>query len=299
MKKTTEFVISVTIVETVSPCLAKQTGSSPSVIFISLTVCVYNEKLTLPGLIERLVFHQTSSLFMSEEKKSPTSNSASKLEHGEQYRSLEKELLAKSFQHSLISLLKNRRTFTPDYLNTIRHLYKDADDAKEIFVSQLKQVDGEEKKIDCKNGCYHCCGLTVKVVTPELYVLLEFLIKTQSKNELKQIATKLEEYKIRFDNCTARSEKLSVPCSFLVNGSCSIYEARPFMCRAWNSTDVEKCKAYLKDEMVDIPSDIRLYGPYDIVRKGIMKALYVAGMNDTTEELNTGLLQLLRAELEE
>jgi hypothetical protein len=38
------------------------------------------------------------------------------------------------------------------------------------------------------------------------------------------------------------SIKDELPCIFLENGMCSIYQVRPFICRAWNSMDSSLCK---------------------------------------------------------
>ena len=38
-----------------------------------------------------------------------------------------------------------------------------------------------------------------------------------------------------------RPEHHNIPCAFLVDSMCSIYEVRPFGCRRFNSLDVEQC----------------------------------------------------------
>ena len=93
---------------------------------------------------------------------------------------------------------------------------------------------------------------------------------------------------------TTRSEKLAVKCSFLDGGACGIYKVRPLACRAWNSTDVEVCKRYLVSTEEEIPASICHYAPYDVVKKGITQGLYVTGFDPPSEELNSGMLRILK-----
>ena len=212
---------------------------------------------------------------------------------------LGKTLLPKIYQFVVIKLIQANKVFSPAFLESIRSLYEKGDDVKDELLAGLSPAEIDESQIDCKKGCSYCCGLNVKVAIPELYIILEHLLATRTQKEIKTITRDLRQFKVLKDHCQSREERIMVKCSFLKNGNCSIYEVRPFACRAWNSKDVDVCIDYLTKSDPDIPTSIYHYAPYDTIRKGITKALFVVGLEDTTEELNTGVLRLLEGEFGE
>ncbi|MBU2511383.1 YkgJ family cysteine cluster protein [bacterium] len=212
---------------------------------------------------------------------------------------LEKNLLPLVFQHVMISFLKNKKLFTPDFITKISSLYKQAELSHQFALKQYQIEVDKLPKPACKKGCSYCCGLTVKVAIPELYIIYEHIQSRWGKKEIERIRLKLESFVQKMDQCKSRSEKLRIPCAFLENNVCSIYEVRPLPCHAWNSTDVNLCILYLTDQNIEIPSNIYHYEPYDVVKKGIMKGLFIAGFDEAAEELNSGLLRLFEWEDEE
>ncbi len=212
---------------------------------------------------------------------------------------LEKNLLPVVFQHVMISFLKNKKCFTPDFIDKIRSLYKEAELSRQDTLENFQANGHQLPKLACKKGCSYCCGLTVKVAIPELYVIFEHIQATYSEEEIQQIMADLRSYEVKMAKCKTRNEKLQVPCAFLKDNVCSIYETRPLPCHAWNSTTVESCIEYLTNQDIDIPSSICHYGPYDVVKKGIMKGLFIAGFDEATEELNSGILRLLEWDRED
>jgi Fe-S-cluster containining protein len=209
---------------------------------------------------------------------------------------LGKTLQAKIYQSVVVQLLKADKTFSPGFLNSIKRLYSKGEEVKAELLESLDESRKKDTRTDCKKGCSYCCGLTVKVAVPELYLILEHLLDTLSSAELSELKTNLRK-NIQLKQCRHnRNERIMVKCTFLKNNSCSIYEYRPFSCRAWNSSDANICFEFLNNADLDIPVSIYHYAPFDIIRKAIDKALYVVGVNDTNEELNAGILRLLEGE---
>lgn len=202
------------------------------------------------------------------------------------------------FQHVMISLLKNKKCFTPAYLDTIKSVYDKAEESRQDIIQKQTKAGTPPPELACKKGCSYCCGLTVKVAIPELYIIFEYLQETKTEAELEQIIYDLDQYTQRMEASKTRNEKLQVSCAFLKEGACSIYEVRPLPCHAWNSTRVDSCIDFMTDQTIDIPSSFCHYGPYDTVKKAIMKSLYILGYDEATEELNSGLLRMLRWEQE-
>lgn len=204
--------------------------------------------------------------------------------------------MPKVFQHIMTSLLKNNRTFKPDFLNQIRELYTIAEDARTAVLAQLNEKDAAEAKIDCKAGCFHCCGKVVKPTMPELYIILEHITSTYSLEQVRDLIQRLKLHQEQARDATTVEKRVKVYCAFLQDNSCSIHEVKPLSCIAYTSTDVEKCKEFVENPTIEIPSSICHYTPYQIMRKSIMKSMFIAGFTDVAEELNEGMLRLLEEE---
>lgn len=69
------------------------------------------------------------------------------------------------------------------------------------------------KYTPCQKGCSHCCHYEVCV----------------SEHEVQYIEAKTKQKRMK--QFSALRNGHGRPCPFLKNGSCSIYHARPFMCR--------------------------------------------------------------------
>lgn len=82
-------------------------------------------------------------------------------------------------------------------------------------------------KHSCKRGCSHCCHLNVDIWPPEAKVI-EWYCKEHNIPIDQEYLGRQMGY-----------EPLEIPitpvsaCVFLKNGECSIYEARPIMCRKY------------------------------------------------------------------
>jgi len=102
--------------------------------------------------------------------------------------------------------------------------------------------------IACKKGCSWCCFKQVGVSPLEVFLIAEHL-----KN--KRIEISLEDMKSRLTALDRQTNGLSsearlaaqLPCAFLVEDSCSIYEVRPLACRGGNSIDADLCRRHVED----------------------------------------------------
>lgn len=72
----------------------------------------------------------------------------------------------------------------------------------------------------CRQGCSHCCHINTDVPRAEAQ-----LIAKKTGRKLASPVTHKGETDQDLD------QYFGVPCPFLVQGSCSIYEHRPFVCR--------------------------------------------------------------------
>lgn len=98
-------------------------------------------------------------------------------------------------------------------------------------------------KVDCKPGCDHCCYRVVPVRIPEVLRTAAYIKAHFTSEERQAVAARLYEYERAVaPNFGTDLPMLRPRCPLLVNGLCSAYEARPFVCRGTFSFDVKKCE---------------------------------------------------------
>lgn len=81
--------------------------------------------------------------------------------------------------------------------------------------------------LSCKNGCSRCCYVDLSIFSVEAQFIRDWFkaLSSNKKAELKVLWEKEISYQKNFFDQNVAS------CPFLKNESCSIYEARPVICR--------------------------------------------------------------------
>lgn len=109
-----------------------------------------------------------------------------------------------------------------------------------------KEKDFSDEQGNC-NGCSECCTVFVPVTKTELKILKRKMNKKMINNFIKN----------------ANEGNISVKCPFVTEKGCSIYNIKPFVCKAYH------CKPSLKRELtsddVDVnnPPTYMLYHAFD------------------------------------
>lgn len=97
----------------------------------------------------------------------------------------------------------------------------------------------------CEEGCSYCCrGTPVLVSAPEALALAAHLRRTRSPEQLEALREKVDaaHERVRDLDIDARAEaKEACPLLDTERGGCTVYEARPTACRAYNSCDRARC----------------------------------------------------------
>jgi Fe-S-cluster containining protein len=117
--------------------------------------------------------------------------------------------------------------------------------------------------IACKKGCSWCCYKQVGVSPLEVFLIAEHLKNKGIKVSLEDIKSRLTALD-QITNGLPSEARLSaqLPCAFLVEDSCSIYEVRPLACRGGNSIDADLCRRHVED-MENVQKEEELEGrPY-------------------------------------
>jgi Fe-S-cluster containining protein len=144
----------------------------------------------------------------------------------------------------------------------------------------------------CVRGCAHCCHITVVTDVPTVLNLAEHIRAHFSADQREDLRRRMAKRIAAVDAMSNPDRvKARLPCPLLVDGACSVYDARPLICRSFNSFDAEACAREIMSGRpgVTIPS-------YDVplrvgmaVAKGVEEGLVEAGQFDGGIELVRGL----------
>lgn len=97
----------------------------------------------------------------------------------------------------------------------------------EIVDTRLNNIIKEQAPfIKCKKGCAYCCqeGEYPLSELEYIYLMLKY---TKLDGEQKGIIEQ------NIDNLIKQNRQKFYPCPFLINNTCSVYEARPLICRTF------------------------------------------------------------------
>lgn len=144
--------------------------------------------------------------------------------------------------------------------------------------------------IDCREGCSSCCRTPgVLVSIPELLRLLDYARRTFSTDEMSALRERAREYAALAQAVAEGGAPRPVPCPFLVEGRCAAYEARPLVCRGYNSTDVKACLRAEQERTEIVPIFAPLKDAADGASVGLSQALRRTGCNPALVDLGAAL----------
>lgn len=99
-------------------------------------------------------------------------------------------------------------------------------------------------RLACQAGCAYCCHTRVEVLPHEALFIARYVRETQPAMQQQQLIERLKSHADRAAGLTREDHfRARLPCAFLVDSRCSIYEARPTLCRTFHSLDVEPCRS--------------------------------------------------------
>ena len=131
--------------------------------------------------------------------------------------------------------------------------------------------------ISCRSGCAACCRHLVTVAPPEAFALLD-AVEQLPVVEQEAVAARFRAAQARineslgadftraaqelsFGDVAERYFQLDLPCPFLVEEQCTVYEERPMVCRSYVvRSDPSYCRT------PDAPEWQRIVVPVDLTR---------------------------------
>ena len=122
-------------------------------------------------------------------------------------------------------------------------LLKLADDvtaAVEVRIEHLFATSGLGE-VACRTGCAYCCYVPRVLVTlPELARIVEH-VRQWPIDQIASLKVRLDAH-ILAQSSDVASPARRPPCPLLVGQSCSVYDARPLVCRAQHAFDARECQ---------------------------------------------------------
>jgi len=145
--------------------------------------------------------------------------------------------------------------------------------------------------IACQRACSFCCHAKVLATAPEVLRVAAFLRSTLDDDALAALRAQVDEAASKTQGLDREARlRARVPCPLLVDGCCSVYEARPLVCRGWSSLDAGACERHLAaPETRSAPVYAAGYELANAVLAGLSKACSDAGLDGAPLELIAAL----------
>ncbi len=141
------------------------------------------------------------------------------------------------FENIEVTLQKN------PFVNSILPAFQQTMEFAQVIIEQLEE-SGQSPSISCKCGCSHCCHSQVKIIPVEALSIYTYVKQKFSDIEISELKERISSFHGLTQGKTFEqrfSIKQTLPCIFLMSEQCSIYQARPSICRSWNSLDKSAC----------------------------------------------------------
>jgi hypothetical protein len=115
--------------------------------------------------------------------------------------------------------------------------------ADAIWAAVRPELETPGAPIACAAGCAACCHQQVAITPAEAVAIARHVDCRFSPAERAALVARLKalDGAVRGLDAPARA-RLKRPCAFLVDGRCSIYDARPLRCRGVYSRDAAHCR---------------------------------------------------------
>lgn len=164
--------------------------------------------------------------------------------------------------------------------------------AAELFDLSLERQPREPAPA-CRKGCHFCCHAWVSATPPEIFLVANTL-RDRHRTDLATLIERLgaATADTRGLDQTARHATRQA-CALLVDGLCSVYQARPINCRAFASLSLEKCEETFRLGGEDIPVPAINMALRTACNQALWGAIAYAGLSFRTYDLVQGVLVVL------
>jgi Fe-S-cluster containining protein len=172
-------------------------------------------------------------------------------------------------------------------------LRKMAEEVTEAVEARLEHLfTSHPGQIACGADCAYCCYVPKVLVTlPELARIIEH-VQAWPVEQTEALKARLEAHMLAQSSDVA-SPAARPPCALLVDRRCSVYAARPLVCRGQHAYDVQECKTHCE---TGTGETTQLTVVLDAVRgavSGVVTAFHEMGAAGALLDLSRALLLAL------
>ncbi len=198
-----------------------------------------------------------------------------------------------------------RATFERERADARDTLARDADAVRAQVVRMYSRLAREQEAVivsakltlACERGCNYCCHQRVEMRPYEVFILAEYIRTRMTAEQQVEVRSRLVANHTRIAPLAPlQHTQAGIPCALLVDGACSVYEARPAACRKYYSLSVDTCRSAFEHptEPLDGPledDDLRLAG--NAVALGFARGVEESGRDANRYELHAALIEAL------
>jgi Fe-S-cluster containining protein len=112
-------------------------------------------------------------------------------------------------------------------------------------IQEFTSLESLPEPLDCKPGCHYCCYNLPVVTAPEALLIGYHVEQNFTDQAKKEIGGRVEMILERIESLSPYEVVMmrhELPCIFLEDGMCIVYEVRPVVCRTCTSTSAQHCK---------------------------------------------------------
>ena len=160
-------------------------------------------------------------------------------------------------------------------------------------------VQASPQALACEVGCSYCCRQFEVVAHP--FEVFEVQAYVSRHFTAAQLRATIERATHNVNQRKAATEEarltLRPTCPFLVDHSCSVYAARPSVCRNYHSTDKDNCQKSFEDPFSTWPNIYadEVFHTAMGSAAGFKKAVEELGLDTRTYHLSSAFLEAMRS----
>jgi Fe-S-cluster containining protein len=173
----------------------------------------------------------------------------------------------------------------------LRQIAGEVTEAVEVRIEHLFAAS-QLGAVACGAGCAYCCYVPRVLVTlPELARIVED-VQTWPVDQIEALKARLDAH-ILAQSSDVASPAARPPCALLVDGRCSVYEARPLVCRGQHAYDAQECKTHCATGAGEITQLTVVIDTVQGAVSGVVTAFDEMGVRGAFLDLSRALLLAL------
>ena len=143
--------------------------------------------------------------------------------------------------------------------------------------------------VACGADCAYCCYVPrVLVSLPELARIVE-LVQSWPAEEIEALKGRLEAH-VQAQSSDVASPAARPPCALLVARRCSVYDARPLVCRGQHAYDAQQCKTHCETGCGETTQLTVVLDTVQGAVSGVVAAFHEMGVKGAFLDLSRALL---------